>query len=293
MIKTFLLGLGAQKAGTTWVYQYLHDHPECAMGRDKELSTLLEYFGNKTNTAWKLKRLEALEDVCKKTRWRLKTDQASSQEMQGLLERIEGFTATFDIDHYLNYFARRLAANPDAHLVGDITPEYCTFSAEELEKIKSFLEAEGYNVKVLFLMRDPVERCYSGLRMAYRRALKKQVDVARLPHEGFVESATAEWCQLRTRYENIVPRIEEVFAPENRHIAFFESLFSQQGIMDLCGFLGISYKEVNFEKRVNTSPRLAEPGAEAWAEVRLEYKDTYDYCAEKFGSKIISELWFS
>lgn len=142
-------------------------------------------------------------------------------------------------------------------------------------------------------MRDPVERCYSGLRMAYRRALKKQVDVARLPHEGFVESATAEWCQLRTRYENIVPRIEEVFAPENRHIAFFESLFSQQGIMALCGFLGISYKEVNFEKRVNTSPRLAEPGAEAWAEVRLEYKDTYDYCAEKFGSKIISELWFS
>ena len=34
--KTFLLGVGAQKAGTTWVYRYLRSHPACAMGPIKE-----------------------------------------------------------------------------------------------------------------------------------------------------------------------------------------------------------------------------------------------------------------
>lgn len=34
--KTFLLGVGAQKAGTTWLYDYLNDHPQTDMGLYKE-----------------------------------------------------------------------------------------------------------------------------------------------------------------------------------------------------------------------------------------------------------------
>ena len=121
--------------------------------------------------------------------------------MQGLLEQVEAFTATFDIRHYLRYFSNRLHAKPKAHLTGDITPEYCMLSAENLREIRDMLKAEGYSVKALFIMRDPVERCYSSLRMGYRRALKAGKDNPSLPHENFERYAVADWCQTRTRYE--------------------------------------------------------------------------------------------
>ena len=91
--------------------------------------------------------------------------------------------------------------------------------------------------------------------------------------------------------KKIVPRIEEVFAPQDRHIIFYETLFSPDGVKDLCTFLGLTYKDVDFEKRINASPRPAEPEAWARQQVRAAYDDTYEYCAKKFGRALISSLW--
>ena len=33
---TVVYGVGATKAGTSWLYRYLHDHPDCAMPAVKE-----------------------------------------------------------------------------------------------------------------------------------------------------------------------------------------------------------------------------------------------------------------
>ena len=38
MTKTFLLGLGAQKAGTSWLWRYLKSHPQAALGPLKEFA---------------------------------------------------------------------------------------------------------------------------------------------------------------------------------------------------------------------------------------------------------------
>jgi len=291
MTKTVILGLGAQKAGTTWVYQYLLRHPECAMGQDKELSRLVEHFQKEDTKAWKLKRLEALEDVCKKTRWRIDNDKATSGEMQQLLERVEAFCAAFDTDHYLNFFDRRFAAHPNAKVSGDLTPENCLLGTEDLAQIKSMLKAKGYRAKVLFIMRDPVERCYSAMRMGHRRALKAGKEIWDPSHTHFTATATGDWCQIRTRYQDIIPRIDAVFAPEDQHIAFYESLFSEEGVKLLCEFLDITYIPTELEKRVNSSPRDSEPSADAWNATRLAYKDTYDFCAQRYGAELISDLW--
>jgi hypothetical protein len=41
--RTFLLGVGAQKAGTSWLYRYLKSHPEIFMSPIKEM----HFFGTR------------------------------------------------------------------------------------------------------------------------------------------------------------------------------------------------------------------------------------------------------
>jgi hypothetical protein len=50
-------------------------------------------------------------------------------------------------------------------VTGDITPDYAGLNRNILEAIREKFSREGVNVKALILMRDPVERCFSAVRM--------------------------------------------------------------------------------------------------------------------------------
>lgn len=291
MQKTFLLGLGAQKAGTTWVYQYLRGHPDCALGGIKEMASLNVHFGANPDAKRRFNRIKWLQEALERADQDLKAGELSEERALKLLDGLEQVAADFSFDCYLRYFTTQFQQKPEAMLTADITPEYCMMTQSSLEQTKSQLENAGYRVKALFLMRDPVERCYSALRMGYRRALKNGSPIYSLPHEDFVKKAIAPWQRERTQYENIVPRIERSFPPEDRFFGFFETFFTDENVAKLCDFLGISQVEANLAKRINTSPRAEEPSREDWEETRAAYKETYDYCADRFGSELVSSIW--
>ena len=58
---------------------------------------------------------------------------------------------------YFNYF-KHLLSKPAIKLTGDITPSYSMLDSNAFADIKNGLESVGLRVKVVFLMRDPVER---------------------------------------------------------------------------------------------------------------------------------------
>lgn len=291
MQKTFVLGLGAQKAGTTWLYKHMHNHPQCALGNVKELAALDMYFGREFNNLRWEKRIAAVTSALENAPKQLEKGIADDKRVHTLLESFEYLASCTDLDAYVRYFERQLAAKPGAHVVADITPAYCMLSEDNLRETKEALEAAGFAVRVVFLMRDPVERCYSAFRMAFRRDRRAGVEALRQPNADFVRRASASGCQRRTRYEKIVPRIDAVFTPEERFIGFYEEFFSDQSLQRLCDVLGINHVSAKLDKRVNTSPREVEPSAEDWAQVRELYSDTYAYCSERFGAEKVAELW--
>lgn len=291
MQKTFVLGLGAQKAGTTWLYQYLNDHPQCAPGKVKELAALRMLFGYKfSNVRWR-KRIDAVSEALQNAPKRLQINPAENAQVQELLESFDYLASCTDLDAYVRYYERQLAASPGAHVVADITPEYCMLTKKELLETRTRLEDAGFAVRAVFLMREPVERCYSALRMEFRRERKAGVEDIRLPTDSFVRRSTVSGCQKRTRYEKILPQITSVFSPEERYIGFYEEFFSDDSLGKLCNVLGIDHVDGKFGKRINTSPRESEPSAEEWTQVRDFYSDTYDFCANRFGAVKIAKLW--
>ena len=68
------------------------------------------------------------------------------------------FTETW----YRNAFDRPVARNK---VLGDITPEYCTVPDEGLVYVRRLLGA----VKIIFIIREPVERALSQMRMMVER----------------------------------------------------------------------------------------------------------------------------
>ena len=149
MEKTFLLGVGCQKGGTSWLHNYLSKHPNTNMGFAKEY----HIFDALTIPACERHRDEKsrYSFVFKDMKYKL-----WPRRLLGVKLRREFYS---DTGKYFDYFDRIAEPSDGVTLTGDITPSYAGLSPEVYKEIKDGAEARGFRVKVIFLMRDPVERC--------------------------------------------------------------------------------------------------------------------------------------
>jgi hypothetical protein len=286
----FLLGVGAQKAATTWLYAYLRDHPQTAMGTIKELAVLhtaLRPDAFKQGTINKIRRLQRFLD---KQIQQMEPGHPISNA-QELIDHIDNLAMDLDLERYWDYFDRIASAEPQARLIGDITPQYSGLEAEHYRFVATSIRSRGYRPRVVFLMRDPVERCYLMLKMGDRNSLRQGGKVSRPAHERFADDATQPWCEIYTRYENTIRGLESAFAPNELFYGFYESFMSEPEIRRLCAFLGLDYVDPKFGRRVNVSASDHRPSEAAIAEVRDFYDETYRFCENKFGKDFIRAIW--
>ncbi|MFN2542220.1 MAG: sulfotransferase [Chthoniobacterales bacterium] len=142
------LCVGAQKGGTSWLYQQLAAHPEFWMPPIKEL----HYFD-------KLSRVKAILP-----RERDERDARFLERLKSLSER-----SYIDLEQYAHLFESK-----GSRLSGDISPTYSMLNEEMIQRIVEHLP----NAKVIFLARDPVERAWSQLSMGVRRETIKPFDAS-------------------------------------------------------------------------------------------------------------------
>src|SRR4051794_10997820 len=149
------LCIGAQKAGTGWLYEQLRAHPDFWMPPVKEL----HYFDRE----WRKPRVEnRFENALRETRDESdRTFLHRAVELFGQPElSLPGYSALFE---------------PTADkITGDITPGYSVLPEERIEMILQHLP----NVQMVFLARDPVERAWSQLSMWIRHGKLNRFDPA-------------------------------------------------------------------------------------------------------------------
>ena len=152
---------------------------------------------------------------------------------------------------YAEYFANLYDQNPETRLVGDITPAYSALETEHYSEIRSLLESRGFTVKVVFLMRDPIERIYSAIYMEIARKKRRKIKMELGPEALFLNKYRSAKIEMKTRYENTICHIEESFAKENIYLGFYETLFADGGIQRVTDFLGIDYIKADTGKKVH------------------------------------------
>ena len=97
-----------------------------------------------------------------------------------------------------------------------------------------------------------------------------------------------EHCLIRTKYQNIITEVKNVFSSENVYIGFYENMFDRGEVAQLSGFLGV---DPNFEftkVKVNKT-RNSVSTTDSDVKIKAYYAYTYEYFYKNF--EIANELW--
>ena len=225
--KVFCLGVGAQKAGTSWLHDQLNKRSDTNFGFLKEYHV----FDALTLDEFKRFRPGVISPLKWRT-WRRRRMIANPRR-------------------YFDYFASLLKRR-DIRLTGDITPSYACLHAQTIQWINSEFERRGITTRVVFLMRDPVERILSQHRMKLRTSGNlepdKEVEQLRSAANKLVHRQSH-----RSDYLSTLNVLNHAIDQQNVFIDLYERLFTEPVFSRLCQHLNIAYTPPNWGERVNQS----------------------------------------
>lgn len=281
MKKNFLLGLGCQKGGSTWLYKYLHAHPKVNMGFTKEYHFFDAVVGGRKETLIKA-AIEKNSDF-------INVHRNVSENCDFNLELVNFYQ---NPQAYFEYFDALFKHDTNVHVVGDLTPEYALLSEGDFHQIKQMFADFGFNLKILFVMRDPVERIWSAVRM-HRQIYPQQFSPTdtRSDEELVASRYKRNDIAARTRYETTIKTIENVFEPSQIHYEFFERLHTTETMMSICEFLGIPYLPPELNEKINKQDKTGELSEEVRNTIKEYYSGTYKFIFDKFSGNNVEEIW--
>lgn len=239
------LCIGAQKAGTTWLDANIRRHPGVWMPWIKEL----QYFNDvhiPGHRGWTGRHRQSHAEAAARRLIR----QCGDGPLD--LVALHGITAVatepLSDDWYGRVFAH---ARPD-QVCGEITPEYSLLPPAGIEHVRRL----NPKMKIIFLMRDPIERCWSHLRMLARGQ----------PDFDYVAAAALPDVLARANYERIIADWTAAFGPEQMLTAWIEEVAAspQPFLMRVLEFLGLPWHPAVGARAgdaVFVGPELAMPPA--------------------------------
>lgn len=195
--------VGASKSGTSSIYHYLRQHPEIF-----------------------------LSNIQKEGRY--------FSQMEGNFNGPGDARVDAEITRTLEQYKALFQNYNNEKAVGDISPEYLYFHEEAIPLIKSVL---GNNVKIIIILRSPVERAYSGY-LHFKRDKRETLSFEEaLEKEDERKQKNWIWAwQYKNSglyYEQVKAYIENF--EQTKVIVFDDFVEQPQKILsDICEFIGVN-----------------------------------------------------
>ncbi|WP_309648801.1 sulfotransferase [Nocardioides sp.] len=279
MTKTFLLGVGCQKGGTTWLYDYLMGSPSFAHGYRKEYHVF--------------DALDLPSEQGVRNRLLAKAQAASADPSPGdrsAARASHRLSMYLDPELYVDYFTGLLHRSPETRLVADMTPAYGMLSADRFRSIRDGFAARGVRTLPVFLMRDPVERIWSQVRM-HARLYDEHAAASQESAAFLLEHHATPAYARRTRYDQTLATLDEVFAPDEVFHGFYEQLFTEATTRRLCEQAGIDFVAPDVDKRVHASPTTDVVPESTVQLVAEHYREVYVAVQQRFPEVALRDLW--
>jgi hypothetical protein len=282
----FLFCVGATKAGTSWLHEQLDAHPECRFRTIKELhyfsmakpahfENALRGLGKSYETV--ARRVADAGDNPRPYALRRLADMKAWREV---LERRE-----IDLAAYRAFLTE--GAN-EARLVADFTPAYSLMGPKQLAQLTD-VSATSH---ILYLMRDPLARLWSHVRMVQGRLAAENFEQSCIDQMERILaddlSGEGEGIVQRGDYAAIISKLQMVFPAERLMVQFQEEMLAPQGMNRLWAFLGLTPAEVDVEQVVHAGRPLALTDA-LRARALAWLRPQYEFVAAHFPA--LPEAW--
>lgn len=320
-VGTPFVGIGAMRAGTSWLSRVLDSRPDCRMTPIKEVHFFDLRYGKysgrvhyRSLARWLIDRSRAVNERMQSALDRMDDDvarhgdpetDAEGSALRGgpngwsdakrarllagtrlgdLLLKIPDILDAFylrDLDSYIDYVMR---AAPDVAAFGEITPAYSLLPAAGFAEIDKALPG----VRFIFIMRDPVERLWSQIRFRSGMAAKRrqrQLD----PGPLFEKALLNKGAVGRSNYQKTIEELESVIPADRILYFFYETLTSPKTgpaeirrLEDRLGLQRIELDPALFDKSVNASPP-ATLNREQETAAHDIFRPVYEFVEKRFG----------
>ena len=269
--------IGAQKAGTTWLFHALSQSREIHFSPNKEL----HYFDVMAGKAQQVLDLRVVAATTLAQRLVAKPGPhniATMKQLNELTSLLSIYSrARGDHQAYLSYLSDGYNGQKR---VCDITPAYAILDHQTFREMGRIGQAQ-----FLFILRDPVERLWSQIRMA--------VSTRNKAGAAFQQACEARGQLLldsrripkieRANYKRTITELEAAIPPNRIKYLFYENLFQQSTMMSLCSFLGISPLPTLPKQRSNVG-QIAHLPDDLRAAFRIALDPQYKFIRERFGA---------
>ncbi|UTV86738.1 sulfotransferase [Cobetia amphilecti] len=261
MINNLFLSVGAMKAGTTWLYERLKDHPDVFFTPEKEIHYLANKFGieNQLNHRNRLLKLKSI------------MSKYHNGNAKFILENIS------EIDWYVKY-ARASKIDNDWYIslfdelagqkyCADFSNLYCQMHNEAWANVSNI----SNNVKVIYTLRDPMKRLWSHYKF-HHKWVGKEDSVLDDGFELFKSTLDKSWFYENANYAGNLRKVIAGVGEENVLVLYFEDFRTNPNAeaKKISNFLNISpivIPEESVQKKSNATKDFSMPNEwQAYAE---------------------------
>lgn len=282
MQKIFLLGVGAQKSGTTWLYNSLSNYSlEFQEGICKEYHV---FDGLTTNPIKRTMLANELKYYANNN-----ISLTNKKNHMALLWKSLFYE---NIDIYFDYFHLLSLKNPDKKLFADITPAYSSLSKQVFSTIKDKFESRGFLVKCIFLAREPLDRAWSASRYYFSKRFEKYNEGSDSSDhvKYFLNHYNKKKFLMRGRYDKTIANCYYIYK-NNFKCIFYENLFTDKTVELLSKFLDLDNFHPNLNIKVNEGLHSENASAYDFLDPKIikrfitEYRDVYHFMELNFPGK--------
>jgi hypothetical protein len=272
----FVLGIGAQKAGTTWLSQQLIRQKNYKSLFSKELHFWDHRYGIRTEREFDATQLEQI--LCNSDQSAFPVRAYTPIQLYFLRISMWAWRETFGLNT----------------ITADITPAYAGLPGFVFSQIGSGLDKRRIDYRVVFLMRDPLSRVLSAWKMVERKSDRsgRSRTPALAPYEvnaSLLRFAGSWGCQIRTRYELTLRNIEAAFDPRRVFVGFQESIGEEHQLVRLANFLGLERRDFDSSDRVNVGTKIPPFTVETKRQIVEMYRPAYHQLGERYPQ--LFNLW--
>jgi hypothetical protein len=206
------IGIGAQKAGTTWLYRNLQGHPQIWMPKKE-----VHFFYQKINDTSFSLRTRLLGGGSEDRAWRQQVRHWTGVHLRkfslpGLLWVYRYYMRPPDDGWYAALFAAG-----EGKTTGEITPNYSVLDREQIAHVREIMP----EARIIFLMRNPVERAWSQTVMYFDKRERRRVEEVR--EEEFLEFTRTQ-SSLHTDYLRTLENWGAFFPERQIFVGFLEDI---------------------------------------------------------------------
>ncbi len=268
------IGIGAQKAGTTWLHRNLQVHPQIFMPR-KEVHYFDRKMDDPSNAVTRLLGKRPVDE-----QWRRQVRHwfglhARTLSLKSLLWDVKYYLRRYDDEWYGSVFEPS-----GGRVTGEITPAYSALGEEKVARVHRLAP----DAKIVFMMRNPIERVWSHAVMSFDKVEKGSV--GSVPERKLLRKIGRDSSRSLTDYLRTLETWRRFYPDERIFVGFLEDVhfFPAELLRAVYGFLGIdaSFRPPEPEKKVHVRSDDSMPAGVA-VELARTFGGQTESLEERFG----------